>query len=182
MPEGAKSREYNRKSFTLIEMIVTISILVVIVGASMPALFVQKKRAKLDDATTQLKDAILSTQNYAMAPGAVDIKEYALVIDKNASPVDYKIYSYNKDNPSIRTEIKNGILPSTVVVTSTSPFEGNPLTIYYRTKDYNVSFNGIYYGEADFDSSNLTITLSESGVSRRIIIQNTTGVITVENQ
>lgn len=196
--ETCESRLNNRRvlvrGFTLIELIVSISILAVIAAASIPALFVHQKRAQLDEVKTQLKDVILSTQNYAMAPGAIDIKEYVLVINKSSSAVPYnhgnisttipaknfRIYSFTTANPSVGAVISNGVFSSDVAITTNAPFNGNPSTISYRTKDYAVSFDGIYPDETGFNSSNLVITLTESGQSRNIKIQNTTGAVSVE--
>ena len=219
MPEGAKSREYNRKSFTLIEMIVTISILVVIVGASMPALFVQKKRTKLDDATTQLKDAILSTQNFAFAPDAVDISDYVIAINRTSSSVDFDydfsggsvlstiparsfvIYSVSKKlsllgyvSPSVGSKISSGTLPDTVFLNFTPAID----MINYRVSDKAAGFNLMYYNyscpsgatdncKTDWNNlwsgtdGNARIILTESGATRTIKINNTTGILSVES-
>lgn len=184
-----------KKAFTLIELIVSISILAVIAVAAIPPLLEHQKRAKLEETTTQLKDAILSTQNYAMAPGAVDIDHYSLIINTSGSPVSYyppgstipvparsyQLYSFSKSDPPQGVAVSNGNLPEKVTISNNLSL-GDPFIISYRTKDGAVGFNSSYYDSPGWmwtGDPYFIITLTESGQTRIIKIQNTTGAISV---
>jgi len=78
-----------KKSFTLVELLVTIGIIVLLATASLIPLKTHQDKAHLDAAVTQIKDAISKTQNYAFAPEQEDISGYAFVLNISENNQDY---------------------------------------------------------------------------------------------
>ncbi len=58
----------NRAAFTLIELLITVGVIVLMLGMSLPAFTNFQKEQDLITATQIIRDAILETNNYALAP------------------------------------------------------------------------------------------------------------------
>lgn len=171
-----------RKSFTLIELVVTVGILIIIAGASIPALFYHQKRAKLEETTTQIKDAILSAQNLAFAPGDVSVKVYSIYFNLGGpGPRQFGIYQTVQDSgpvPVPGSTVSN--LPGANILTITPSAtiqDSSNVNILYRVSDKAVGFND---NNQFNDTVPLEITLSQGGQTRIIRIQNMTGAVSVE--
>jgi prepilin-type N-terminal cleavage/methylation domain-containing protein len=58
----------RRQGFTLIELLVSTSIIVLMLAMSLPSFITFQRRQNLTNAADQVRDAILETNNYALAP------------------------------------------------------------------------------------------------------------------
>src|SRR3989337_2252760 len=88
--------EYYRgksRGFTLIELMVAVAIIVLLAASGNLAYKAHQKRANLDVAVSELKDAIIQTQNYAFAPVNADDKHYVLVINMTDESQTYDSYA-----------------------------------------------------------------------------------------
>ena len=74
-------RNNKQKSFTLIEMLVTISIIVILSVITFGIYGAYRNSATLDLATQDLHDVILSTRNMAYAPNDPTAENYILIIN-----------------------------------------------------------------------------------------------------
>ena len=78
-----------KKSFTLVELLVTIGIIILLTTASLIPVKIHQDKANLDAAVIQIKSAVLKTQNYAFAPEREDIGGYAFVLNTSQDNQNY---------------------------------------------------------------------------------------------
>jgi len=148
-----------RKSFTLIELMVTVGIVILIAAISGPALDSERNRANLNAAVTQIRDLISQTQTYALAPERSSADGYVLIIDNVAAgtkwgssfnPGDYGIFSMEGSNRNLvkRGTIKQGTITITPTYDSTQGTgyqDENFFKIHFRTADGVAGCAGVYY-------------------------------------
>lgn len=128
MFKGINNIEYRtrERAFTIIELMITISLITLLTVALLPAMRSYDKRNKLVVASEQLKSDIMETRNFALAPRSEDtgVDKYVLrlddLADEEKTPVRYKIIAVKKDpaNPGdFKDEtIFSRVLPSGVVI------------------------------------------------------------------
>ena len=105
------------QGFTLLELLVSISIITLLIGTGIPAFRHFGRVSQLDQAADQVKGAILDTRAYALGPRAekpAEIDWYQIVFDQVAQ-------SYSLSEGSV-TVVSTATLPPFIQITSaTSP-------------------------------------------------------------
>lgn len=79
------------KSFTFVELIVTISIMSILAVISFGMFAVYQRKATIDTTTQELKNLILKTQSYAFAPDSSYSDHYLIVINGANTPRTYEL-------------------------------------------------------------------------------------------
>lgn len=198
-----------KKSFTLVEILVTVGIIVLLAAAAGPALKIHQDKANLDNAVTKIKDGILETQNYAFAPERTDpnLTGYIFVLNMSSSPQDYYVGSGGTTlHPrsfgifamvgGTRPVIKTVSLGIPVDLSSSAPAGyGTPgqLKIHFAVKGLTIQVEdgtagcaGIYYDNTtNWDTTcapggdYVQIDVSYANRTKRIRVQKITGQIEI---
>lgn len=174
------------RSFTLIEVMVTVMIIALLAVSGTMALKKHQDRTSLDTAVSQLKNALLETQSYAFAPLDATHTDYIFEVDLNTKI--YKIFSRG----SSEVEIKRNTIPSYVGLSSNSTgyvsSNNTIFRIYFRTKDGTAGCSDPpkYYNDSNFGTTCVfstnnyaEISVTYSGQSKTIKIQKITGEIEI---
>jgi type II secretory pathway pseudopilin PulG len=145
------------KSFTLIELMVTVGIVILIAALSGPALNVERNRSNLDAATQQIRDAIAQTQTYALAPERPEATGYVFVLNIGSTDQNYgtptsvilaqREYGIFVMVGTNRINIKRGKInqPVTISSNSTGYLDSNLFKIHFRTTDFVAGCSNCYY-------------------------------------
>lgn len=98
------------KSFTLIELLITIFIITLLVSVGIPAFRKFERRTDLKMTALDIKSTILETKNYALAPktDGTKINSYGIVFE---GPNKYLIKEYGEGTPRI---ISTATLPKNI--------------------------------------------------------------------
>lgn len=67
-----KLRQRQRRGFTLIELMISTGVILMMLAVTLPAFIAFQRRQSLAIAAQQIRDVILETQNYALAPRGAD--------------------------------------------------------------------------------------------------------------
>jgi prepilin-type N-terminal cleavage/methylation domain-containing protein len=132
----------HRSGFTLIELVVSVGIILMMVAVSLPAFLNFQRRQDMTNATQQLRDGILDTQNYALAPRA-DIDGGP---EKVAGADYYRIVFYNDGNTAkYEIDEQTRDLSGQTVNTLASGYPTYPTSAYWtpiatRSLPTNISF------------------------------------------
>lgn len=114
-----------KKSFTLIELMVAVGILILIAASAAPSLSKERQRMNMDAVTKQVQDAIIQTQNYALAPQDPAAKHYYFILQLGSNsfhgiPIgshEYAIIWSDKAGTAFKL-VKKGQLSSSVKISS----------------------------------------------------------------
>lgn len=193
---------YMSKSFTLIELMVTIGIVILLTAVSVPALDLERNRTSLDAGAKQIRDSISHTQIYAFGPEnpAATGYLYVLNIDSNSShsygsatllPKEYVIFSMVGVTRSV---VKRGKIDTTGTISFDNQASQGPgyyddpnklFKIHFRTSDGAAGCAGVYYDtagsawgtscvpDATKNYAELTITLNNK--SKKVRVHKVTG-------
>lgn len=91
------SNQNSRLGFTLIELLVTIGIAIVLLGAGISSFKKFGRQAALDNVSAQIRDAILTTRNLALAPEShkpANVSHYGISFDTTQN--SYEIFEAQK--------------------------------------------------------------------------------------
>lgn len=170
------------RGFTLVELLVSISIVTVMMGVGLPAFRNYGRKAELNQAATDIQVAILQAHNLALAPES----------DK-PSAVDYYGVQFNPDNSFdlIRGVRKLDGCPDPEIIST--PLSQPPAQLEHHQLPTGISFNkkpdcvGYLVGTGGspvIDSQNHLITLEsnkipDSSRSQDIQINSVTGQVSI---
>lgn len=109
-----------RRGFTLIEVIISTAVILMVLAVSLPAFLEFQRRQNLRTGSQLIRDAILETQNYALAPrnektAGADL--YRIIFIKG-EPSSYEIDEQTNTDPATPSwrMIKQGGLPYRVLL------------------------------------------------------------------
>ncbi len=166
----------NRSAFTLIELIVSTAVILLILGITLPAYQEFQRRQTLHSAIQQVRDAILETQNYALAPRGSD---GSTSIGKAAGADYYRIVFISAPDPGFRIDeqtntnlqsptwatVKRGNLPysiqlcqaDNVIISSTEPTDPS-LGLFYSVSQLGKIIKPL-------ESGQVTVSLKQASLS-----------------
>jgi type II secretory pathway pseudopilin PulG len=177
--EAIEQLQHPQRGTTLVEILITISIIVLMLGVGIPAFRTYKYQNELTQNAEYIKDQVQATQNYALAPEydkSSDIDSYIFNISTNEnSTYTYRGICTRDGLTKILDEsdiIKKNVLPENI----TMSLIGNS-DICFSIKDQ---------GKAIYPTANtIEITLTHNKISdpaknfRKITIYLATGQVTI---
>lgn len=178
---------FGSKSFTLVELVVTIGIVVMVASFVIPKLGDSRGKRSLERTAIELRNKLLEAQALALAPRVTDTKliGYGFVIN-----IDSGSYGIVLIATSPRTVVSQ-IEGSSVMI------ESAKLPASTRFGEPNFSHNGLGTHQIDFlagerasaeaitqagplKTGTLRIPVSQGTVSKIIVVQLQSGSITIE--
>ncbi|MDO8513161.1 MAG: prepilin-type N-terminal cleavage/methylation domain-containing protein [bacterium] len=181
----------SKFGFTLIELMITISIMGILTVVMIPAIRSFDRRNKVTSAAEQLKSAILEARNYSMSPRFSDtnIDRYSVMMDLSQTPVEYEVGYFEKTTNTWHS-IAPRKLPKGVTVDQRYPDDANPndMEIGFMVPAASVKFENL------FDYTNQTTWPAASGIgtvklcgesascgdSKTVKINSYTGLVLIE--
>jgi len=163
-------RNFSQKGTSIMELMVTISIITLLLTAGIPAFSKYSKQNQLTQQADFLKDAIISTQNYALAP------EYNI-------PSGTTHYIFNLEGDQYY--IYRG------TCTDLPQVEGDPIKSFSLAKGISVTpqtttlcFLIGQQGEMSYPDENVVLSLSSTKIesTRLITINKSTGQVSIKKE
>lgn len=188
---GARERKFG---FTLVELMVTISIISIMTIVMIPALRSFDKRNKVMSGAEQMKSAILEARNFSMSPRFSDsnIDRYAIKIPNinMANQIEYELGYL--DNDGGWQVISSRRLPSKVSIKyNNMPQTGDALMIGFKVPDSMLILNmdSILYTYMNKSSwgdqignGSLTLCGDEACTDgKKVSINSYTGMVSISN-
>lgn len=170
----------RRPAFTLVELLVVVSIITVVTGAMIPSFAGYLKQQNLIQAQEQLKSDLRSVQNKALTGAMADklingnqVTHWGLVFP-TTSTYDY-FYASNTTSCTSATSVVtygNGTLPANVTVSYPSITSSLKPCIFVSLLDGTMSTR-------DFGGATTLVTLTTNGLTKSVKF-NSMGLISTE--
>lgn len=167
----------KRKSFTLVEILVTLLVIIVVGAAGSMAYKAQQDRVNIDSDLELFRSAILKTQNLALTRSSQTYKYYVLVVNKSGAPANFNvgnpstpatcidlycftvkkstmsIFALNDINSEVAVRDSEQKFPEQTTLASSSPintnYQNSFFIIYFRANDGAPGFERIFYDSTD---------------------------------
>lgn len=181
----------NKKAFTLIEMLVTITIVVIIAASSVISLGMAKKNTSSTTGADELKSLIEELKSFAAGPERELASHYILIVWTSASGSgtyckgntitqnQYIICATTKETPTNLTTDFNRVradrLPSGIVFAGPS----NPIVYTVRALDGQMGYGStlLYPESVGFVSTEQSITITKDEFSSIVEINPLLGTV-----
>ena len=189
-----------KKSFSLVELTITISIMVMLTAAMGPALLSSQKQADIDSVSKEIRNGVINTQSLAFAPepgpSGYYPTDYVFFLNLTGSTVpvgtiNIPAYSYVilGQNPShswqARAQTINALPAYSFPASNPSAcyHNANFFTIYFRVPDGTAGRSNYYYedtanwnwGDCYKDGDYVELTITVAGKTKLLKINTITG-------
>lgn len=172
----------NNKGFTVVEMLVSISILVIITSFSVVNFNTWKKNEDLRQSIRELADNIRSAQTKSLSGEMFDgdLPNGYGIYFSNASSSSYILFA-DLDNDSIYDYIDGELidtyyLADNVSISKLTPIYSDELTIIFKTPNAKIYINK----NISADSAEIELTHSNTANSKIVEIRRITGRIDIQ--
>lgn len=167
------------RGFTLIEILVSMSIVVLMLGVGIPAFQEFGKQAELNQSASEVQNAIFEARNLSLSPEAdkkPEIDYYGLIFHSDGTGPDtnqYSVIRVNSNNPPTIP-----IDPDLIVKTRTLPnglsFQAIPTKLWYSIAGQ---------GEVSFSGDNPIVfrTGSNPAVGKELVVNQVTGQVVIKD-
>lgn len=135
-----------KAGFTLVEMLVAISIIGMIAAVSTVSITKYRNRSYFDDAVTQVYGEVLKAQSLALAPGDTDVVSYTFSLDPATRKYEITVQKSDVfpddilDSGKITNDVEIIFPPSIIfnAADGSSPGEAKTITITDKNSENNV--------------------------------------------
>lgn len=186
----------KKRGFTLIEVLVTVTIVVIIAGASVLSLGAVKKSSSSTVEADEFKRLIEELKSYSIGPHWPDVKHYVLIIQRSGSGtycnrgssdtnqlgssarIQYMICSTDKSDLATTNlnddfdRVRAGHLENDITISAPGD---NPLIFNVRTFDSQLGYRKEYFDSGA--TADLTVTITKNEFSKNIIIDPINGLV-----
>lgn len=185
-----------QSGFTLVEIIVALSIFGILAGITIISYKEYQRRKNLDLAASEVKSALVESLTMSLAPKKAGVNGYGVYFEKGTTGNSY--YIFEDKNVSNKydagEEIKTKNLPSNVEISSFTPAVGDNCSVVFTipVDDPNYSYKKETYfgypykdgdgeeGKGDKNTGNGTLTFHlTSGGTKNITVNVYTNLISI---